>query len=491
MSSQANTLSTPVAVPALLEVITKFSNNILLRDEMGGILRYRDIYELSQCSAFQSARRRLIICSVKNDIAGLAGYLALMAANAVPMMINPTLPPGALDSLITTYRPDGLWLPLEAVRQWPSAQLRARRGDYVLIGLEHDTGATALHDDLALLLSTSGSTGSAKYVRLSHQNIWSNAAAIVDYLGLTAEELAVTTLPPSYSYGLSVIHSHLWAGAGLAVSHKTFFERDFWNFLQREKVTSLAGVPYHYEILKKLRFKGMELPHLRTLTQAGGQMTPALTQEYAVHCESNRMRFFAMYGQTEASPRMSYVPSDNAFAKAGTIGIAIPGGAMELRSETGGLLTDAHLVGELVFRGPNVCLGYAETQADLSLADVNSGILFTGDLAERDVDGYYRIVGRKKRFIKLFGNRVNLQDVEQELARLDTEVACAGRDDHLEVFLAPGSVAQALEIKQAAMASLRVGAQAVAVYGMDALPRNESGKVRYANLYAEKARLLA
>jgi acyl-CoA synthetase (AMP-forming)/AMP-acid ligase II len=203
------------------------------------------------------------------------------------------------------------------------------------------------------------------------------------------------------------------------------------------------------------------------------------------------MRFFTMYGQTEASPRMSYVPADQAFAKAGTIGIPIPGGAMELQSETGCVLTGAHVVGEMVFRGPNVCLGYAESRADLALGDVNHGILHTGDLAERDADGYYRIVGRQKRFIKLFGNRVNLQDVEEELSAANAEVACAGRDDLLEVYLAAGFSAQALEIKQLVMASLRVGAQGVAVYGMDALPRNESGKVRYADLHPEKAQRLA
>ena len=491
VTSPAETSSKPLAVPALLDVLTRFSDNILLRDEAGCIVRYRDIVELSRGEAFQGACRRLVMCSVNNDIAGIAGYLALLAANAVPLMVSPTLSPGALDALIATYRPDGLWLPLEAASRWPGAERHTSQGGYVLIGLNNGTGAPDLHDDLALLLSTSGSTGSGKYVRLSHQNVWSNAAAIADYLELTADELPVTTLPPSYSYGLSVIHSHLWAGAGLAVSNKTFFERDFWNFLREVKATSLAGVPYHYEILKKLRFTRMELPHLRTLTQAGGSMTPDLTQEYAAHCDNKGMRFFTMYGQTEASPRMSYVPADQALAKAGTIGIPIPGGALELQSETGGVLTGVHVVGEMVFRGPNVCLGYAESRADLSLGDVNHGILHTGDLAERDADGYYRIVGRQKRFIKLFGNRVNLQDVERELSGADAEVACAGRDDLLEVYLAAGCAAQALEIKQAVMASLRVGAQGVVVYGMDALPRNESGKVRYADLYPEKAQRLA
>lgn len=473
----------------LFQLLQTFKNDRFLVDFDGFELSYSNILSLASRGVFQSTSRRLVICQIDNDISGIAGYVALMTVNAVPLMVSRSVTLSTVNTLIADYRPEYLWVSASIVCSLQNPDIRLTYGNYVLVRLDGDQ--TPVHEDLALLLSTSGSTGSSKYVRLSHRNVWSNAAAIADYLELTANELPITTLPPSYSYGLSVIHSHLWVGAGLAVSNKTFFERDFWNFFCEVKATSLAGVPYQYEILKKLRFTRMELPHLRTLTQAGGRMSPDLIKEYAAHCYNKGMRFFTMYGQTEASPRMSYVPADQALAKAGTIGIPIPGGAMELQSETEGVLTGAHVVGEMVFRGPNVCLGYAESWADLSLGDVNHGILHTGDLAERDADGYYRIVGRQKRFIKLFGNRVNLQDVEQELSGADAEVVCAGRDDLLEVYLAVGCAAQALEIKQAVMASLRVGAQGVAVYGMDALPRNESGKVRYADLNPEKAQRLA
>lgn len=491
MPTVAETSSKPLAELEIGEALVRFSDNVLLRDMNGCIFRYRDIAELAQSSAFKGSRRRLVVCSVSNEVEGIAGYLALLAANAVPMMVSTTLSPSALDALIDTYRPYALWLPLTAASRLPSAQQHTSQGSYVLTVLKNGADAPDLHDDLALLLSTSGTTGSKKYVRLSRRNVWSNAAAIADYLALTPEELPITTLPPSYSYGLSIIHSHISVGAGLAVTNKTFFEREFWNFLREVKATSLAGVPYHYEILKKLRFTKMKLPHLRTLTQAGGRMEPDLTQEYAAHCYDSGLRFFTMYGQTEASPRMSYVPAEQAFAKAGTIGIPIPGGALELRSETGGVLTGAHVVGEMIFRGPNVCLGYAKSWADLSQGDLNNGVLHTGDLAERDADGYYRIIGRQTRFIKLFGNRVNLQDVELELFAANVEIACAGHDDLLEVYVAEVNYAKALEIKHAVMASLRVGAQGIAVYGVDTLPRNESGKLLYADLHPEKAQRLA
>ena len=481
-----------LAHPALIEVLTRFSDNILLRDELGSVTRYGSVLELARSEPFEATRRRLVMCSVNNDIGGLEGYLALLAANAVPLMVSSSLTLNSLDALLATYQPDYVWLPQQQdMSGWLNAERYASHGGYTLIGLNNNVDFPALHDDLALLLSTSGSTGSSKYVRLSHQNVWSNASAIAKYLALSADELSITTLPPNYSYGLSILHSHLWVGAGLAVTNKTFFNRDFWSFLKDVGTTSLSGVPYHFEILKKLRFTGMDLPHLRTLTQAGGRMSLDLSLEYATYCENTGRRFFAMYGQTEASPRMSYVPAEQALAKAGTIGIPIPGGVLELQSDTGAVLSDAHLVGEMIYRGPNVSLGYAESRADLSLGDINCGVLHTGDLAMRDDDGYYQIVGRKKRFIKIFGNRVNLEDVELQLFGAEVDAACSGRDDMLEVYLTVGNAARALEFKKAVMTSLRIGAQGVAVYEVDVLPRNESGKLRYTDLQPEKARWLA
>jgi long-chain acyl-CoA synthetase len=490
-SQEAYWPSGPHDLFLLPELLARFSNNTLLRDDNGVTVRYADIAELARSKAFKTARRRLVICGVNNDVYGLQGYLALLAAGAVPMMVSPTLSQTARDALVTAYRPDFLWMPQQDVIRWPGPISLTKVGDYALASINNDIDLPPLYDDLALLLSTSGSTGGIKYVRLSHQNFWSNAIAIALYLGLTADELAVTTLPPNYSYGLSIIHSHLWVGAGLAVTNKTLFDRDFWSFLGEVRATSLSGVPYHFEMLKKLRFAEMALPNLRTLTQAGGQMSKDLTQEFATHCQNNGRHFFSMYGQTEASPRMSYVPAEKAVSKAGTIGIPIPGGQFELRSESGTLLTGDNIVGEIVYRGPNVCLGYAECRADLSLGDVNCGVLNTGDLAERDSDGYYRIVGRKNRFVKIFGNRINLQDVEQLLLSAGANVACSGRDDVLEVYLATGSGVTAIEIKKTVMASLRLSAQGIAVYQVDRVPRNESGKVRYADLHPEKALRLA
>lgn len=473
------------------KALEKFYHHVLLRDDSGSVVHYGDVLELSARREFQATSNCLVMCGTSNDVVGIKGYLAFLTIRAVPIMVSPTSLRHSIASLTSAYSPDFFWLPRQFVKTDAEAEVIYEGDGYALIRRRKSSNSSDLHEDLAVLLSTSGSTGSRKYVRLSHQNIWSNAAAIADYLSLTADERPITTLPPTYSYGLSIIHSHLWVGAEIAVTNKTFFDRDFWAFLREVEASSLAGVPYHYEILSKLGFKRMELPHLRTLTQAGGRMSLELTREYASHCHSKGMRYFTMYGQTEASPRMAYVPADQSSTKAGTIGIAIPGGAFDLILEDGTLLTDPNVVGELVYRGPNVCMGYAESRKDLAAGDINCGVLYTGDLAERDKDGYYTIVGRKNRFIKLFGNRVNLEDIELQLSGSNLELACSGEDDLLEIYLVTSSETIGLEIKQAAITKLQVAAQGVTVYGLDTLPRNESGKIRYADLKPSKDRKLA
>ncbi|MFQ8823505.1 MAG: AMP-binding protein [[Ruminococcus] lactaris] len=220
-----------------------------------------------------------------------------------------------------------------------------------------------LYEELALLLTTSGSTGSRSFVRLSYKNLSSNAASIASYLELTRSERPVTTLPMNYTYGLSVINSHALAGAAVLLTEKTVFDREFWEFASAEKATSLAGVPYTYEMLKKLKFMEMELPNLKTMTQAGGKLSVSLHREFAEYAAGHGKRFIVMYGQTEATARMGYLPAGEALNRCGSMGIAIPGGKFRLTGEDGREIKEAGTTGELVYEGKNVMLGYAKTGA--------------------------------------------------------------------------------------------------------------------------------
>ncbi len=473
------------------KILSNFFSRVLLKDDGNVRIKYSDIKIYSETSAFQSTKRALVLCLVNNDIGGVAGYLSLLAAGAVPMMANTTLSVDAIERIALMYQPDFVWIPESLISHWPKSLILASLHGYFLLALSGKyKKSCSPHPELALLLSTSGSTGASKYVRLSYKNIWSNAASIANYLGLTDSELPITTLPLNYSYGLSVIHSHIWVGATLAVTDKSFFDKTFWNFIRESGATSMAGVPYHYEMLKKLRFCRMDLPCLRTLTQAGGRMDPELTREFAQHCASHGMRFFTMYGQTEATARMSYVPPEQAVAKAATVGVPIPEGFFELHNENGTLVSTPDTTGELVYRGPNVCMGYAENRSDLSLGDVNQGVLKTGDLAQFDVDGYYSIIGRKKRFIKLYGIRINLQEVEEYLEQQGHLTACAGEDNRLEVFVENSESDQAYALKQKLTNWLQVSSAGLYVYGLRSFPRSDAGKILYSELHSENAKLL-
>lgn len=453
------------------------------------VRRYSDVLALSVDASFQSVGRSLVFCLIENDIDALTGYFALRAAGAVPMMLSSSIASAQLNALLVAYEPSYIWLPNARRVEFAHANLVRTYLGYSLLALPYKHHP--VHPSVALMLGTSGSTGSPKFVRISETNLIANARSISTYLQLDSTERPITTLPPSYSYGLSILHSHFLVGASIAVTNKTFFDRDFWQFLKVVNATSFGGVPYHYEMLKKLRFAKMDLPSLQTLTQAGGRMAPELTKEFATYCANRGMRFFTMYGQSEATARMAYVPSEMAISKAGSIGIPIPEGWFWIEDVQGEVVDTTGMPGELVYQGPNVCLGYAQTYQDLSLGDENQGVLRTGDLAIKDADGYYYVVGRLKRFLKVFGNRINLQDVENFLQAAGVNAACAGKDDQLEIFVVDSDVDEAREIKKRVAEFLQVGLTGIGIYGVQAIPRNESGKVRYAELNSNSGELLA
>ncbi|MGR3805594.1 MAG: AMP-binding protein [Marinibacterium profundimaris] len=289
------------------------------------------------------------------------------------------------------------------------------------------------HPDLALLLSTSGSTGDPKLVRLSAGNIASNAAAIAAYLDIRPGDVAATTLPLFYSYGLSVLNSYLQAGATLWLTSRSVTEPEFWEGARAAGVTSLALVPHQCETIATRDRAMPDLPGLRYVTQAGGKLAPHRVRALAAQGRRQGWGFYIMYGQTEAAPRMSYVPPEALPAAADTIGRPIPGGRIWLSDEAGAPVDGTGVAGELVYEGPNVMLGYAGTRADLAKGR-EIDVLRTGDIAERTEDGFFRIVGRSKRFVKLFGLRLNLDQVEALLEQAGHPAMAEAVEDRLVVL---------------------------------------------------------
>jgi acyl-CoA synthetase (AMP-forming)/AMP-acid ligase II len=455
-----------------------YGDAIAVIDQERGPLSYARLAQRADALGAHAAPggvKSLVFCLCDNNLESLTGYLGLLRARAVPLLLNAGIHPDLYDKLLAAYRPAFAWHPRG------HAAGRGREvfadGDYVLTETGFGT-ATRLHPDLALLLTTSGSTGSPRLVRLSYANVASNAASIAGYLGIAAHERPITTLPMNYSYGLSIVNSHLLRGATLLLTKRTLMDKAFWEFLRTQQATSMGGVPYVYEMLKRLRFARMDLPSLRTLTQAGGRLSVDLTREFAALCADKNMRFFVMYGQTEATARMSYLPPELAVEKAGSIGIAIPGGSFALEN------AGPDGSGELVYRGPNVSLGYADDAADLARGDDNGGVLHTGDVARRDADGLYTIVGRMKRMLKLFGNRINLEDIERMVAELGYDCACAGEDDRLRIHTTDADPARHAAVRAFVAERTGINASAFSVHHIAAIPRNDAGKILYSALPA-------
>jgi acyl-coenzyme A synthetase/AMP-(fatty) acid ligase len=454
-------------------------NNIAVITDRKEHFTYQDISYLSEELYSIIGKRCLVFCLCENTIASLIGYLAFINNKIVPLMLDASLNPVFLKNLITTYQPEYIWLPADKTVAPEEGEVVYTLYDYNLVKLETAT-ALDLFDDLALLLTTSGSTGSPKLVRLSYKNLLSNAESISEYLSIDETERPITTLPMHYSFGLSIINSHLLKGATILLTNKSLMEKEFWSFLKQEQAGSLSGVPYTYEMLKRLRFFRMDLPSIKTLTQAGGKLNIELNKEFAEYGQTTGKRFFVMYGQTEATARMTYLPPEKSLSKLGSIGFAIPGGKLKIVSENKHEIKESETLGELVYTGDNVSLGYAESKHDLAKGDENARILYTGDLAKRDNDGYYYIVGRKKRFIKLFGNRINLDEAESLLKTQYGDCACVGTDDKMIIYTTEQGKEN--EIKQYLASKINIHFNAFEVKSIESIPKNSSGKTIYSEL---------
>ena len=445
------------------------------------IITYKELLQEGGRIADMIGQRSLVIFLCTNTSASIAGYLACLNHHVVPVMLDSNLDFELLQKLIRLYRPKYLWLPEKKAEDYPFYEELLHMDGYVLLATCEEN-PFPLHENLALLMTTSGSTGSPKLVRLSYENILANTKSIIEYLGIDEEERSITNLPMHYVYGLSIINTHLFAGASLVVTDKTLFQKEFWQLFKKYEVTNMGGVPYTYEMLNRLRFFRMELPALQTLTQAGGKLDPELHRKFAEYAEQQGKKFVVMYGAAEATARMGYLPAEESLRKCGSMGKAIPGGRFELVDEDGSVITEPARVGELIYYGANVSMGYALSGEDLCKGDEHRGRLATGDLARFDEDGIYTIVGRKKRFLKIFGKRTNLQEVEHILRQqFDLmELACAGRDDHLVIFLT-GQL-HANEVIPYLSEKLSLHPSAFAVKVIPEIPKNAAGKTIYREL---------
>lgn len=452
-----------------------FAENTAVETEQGLKLSYAELRRAAKSVIAKLDARKLTFCLCKNTIGSFVGYVGLMNANIPTVLLDASKDIDIIEDLIDHYQPQYVWCPTHRKAELSVGIPVCEYEDYTMLLVGKPD--YEIHPDVLLCLTTSGTTGSPKLVKLTEKNLRSNADSIAEYLHITETERAITSLPMYYSFGMSVINSHLIKGATLLLTDKAVIQREFLNFLKSGKATSIGGVPYTYEILRRLRFLKMDLPELRTMIQAGGKLNANIVKEYVESAQSTGKEFIVMYGQTEAAPRMSYLPFDKALEKYASIGIAIPGGKLSVRDVNDQEITQPDVDGELIYEGPNVCMGYAECIDDLAKGDENHGVLHTGDVARFDSDGYFYITGRMKRFVKVWGNRCNLDATEQLVKAITTSCACVGVDDKITVFVTEAGLEEKIKTYLIDKTGLNIRAFEVKV--IEAIPTLPSGKLDY------------
>lgn len=457
-----------------LDIDKKEPNKIAVIDDSCESLSYGRLCDYAKELKAALPYRTLVFILAENSNGSLIGYTSFLNNHVVPLIISNNTEQSLFDNLYNTYQPEYLWLPNKRLADFPDKEIVYTALGYSLIKTGFQT--PQLYEDLSLLLPTSGSTGSPKLVRHSYRNIEANAENVKNLFGLTPEERAMASLPMHYTMGLSVIASHLKTGATILLCGKSLLDKSFWSLLKEQHATSFTGVPYSFELLSKLRFFRMDLPDLKIVTQGGGKLTPEMWQQLVDYTEKNGKKFIATYGQSECTARMAYLPAELAKSKVCSIGIAEPGGQLSIIDETGAETFEGESTGEMVYRGENVTLGYAKSLEDLTNGDENHGIMHTGDIAHRDADGCYFIVGRMKRFLKIFGLRIGLDEVENLIrSNFDTDCYCSGTDEKLIVKITNENIAQ--DIPSFIEEKTHLFHKKVETVLVDKILRNESGKV--------------
>lgn len=462
--------------------IAKHKKRLAIIDSKVGNLYYSDLFEMSlKLNINNSNEKKLVFLICKNNFETIAGYISFLRSKACILLLSQNISKSELKAMTDLYQPNYIYGPSKIKNIIPNSKTKTSLETYTLLELKLNK-KFIINKNLALLLTTSGSVGDPQVVRQSYENIISNSNAICASLKIKKNDKAITTLPMNYTYGLSIINSHLLKGGSLVLTDSSIITREFWDLFKKNKVTTFGGVPYTFEILKKIKFENMKLPSLKYITQAGGKLDQNLINHFYKICKIKKFKFIIMYGQTEASPRMSYLKWEELKKYKESIGQPIPGGKFYLINEDGKKIIKNYTSGELAYSGDNVCLGYANNRSDLSKGDENKKFLNTGDIAYRNNQGFYYIVGRKKRFIKLYGHRINLDTVEKIIENTGYSCACTGNDKNINIFLNNKNKNIMKKIKSTINIKIPLIKKCYKIIFINKIPRSENGKILYSQL---------
>ena len=426
-------------------------------------------------SSIAGVDNRLIFLFANNDLASLVGLLAAWAVRGTVSLIDPLLAADAQRSLVEKYQPEIL-LGASAVS-----------GDYLEVkpagadlpafhALRAPTGS-AVHPELRLLLSTSGSTGSPKFVRLSRTAVLTNARQIAEALAITSDDVGIAHLPLHYSYGMSIVTSHLVKGASVTLTSGKVTDTSFWRRIGEDGGSHFPGVPFHYSVLDRLGIARVAPASIKTFTQAGGQLDLQTRKRCYEAIDGRGGRFFIMYGQTEAGPRMTTLQHADFLRHSASVGQALSAGRLSILDDDG-VAAATGVEGNVIYDGPNVMMGYAESRADLAAPDLFGGRLDTGDRGLLTGDGFLTLTGRNQRFAKVAGLRIALDDVEAALGASGS-VAALARGETILLFAKASAAPDIAEKTRALARRLRLPSSSFVTTVVDELPINTNGKFDY------------
>lgn len=411
--------------------------------------------------------RGIVLCCIPRSIEGVVAYLAAVHAGHSIILVSPDT--SDLSELIESYQPNIII----TNQQNPAHDYTNESWELSDLSLYKTDGTyPPINEDMFLLLLTSGSTGSSKGVRLSYKNIASNTSAIIKSIELTSSSTALGHLPLSYSFGLSVLHTHLAVGGRIILSEKSIMSGDLWKLAAAHEATLFAGVPYQYEMLMRLGLERIKVPTMHCFLQAGGKMPlPMTNRVFDEIKKASNGELHIMYGQTEAAPRMTSFPLHNHPEKIGSAGKALEGSFITIEHD------------ELVYHGPNVMMGYATMRDDFINDNEMGGVLRTGDLATMDEDGYVTITGRAGRFAKLYGQRIALDDLEKIASHHGFAVAAEGKEKAI-IFTRSKNEEDHHAIKSDITEQTKIPPTWIEVRVVDEIPHKPNGKIDYKKINA-------
>jgi acyl-CoA synthetase (AMP-forming)/AMP-acid ligase II len=463
----------------LFENFTTKGNRVAIVSERGLEYCYNDLaaLSLSRLSKLESKSVCLLICNLSET--AIIYYIGLIRKRITTILVDANLGQQKIEKIISCYSPNYIISPLTSSTMPTEFEIIDSLEDFIIYQNKLEKHDSILKDT-SLCLTTSGSTGSAKYVKLSLRNIESNTESIIRAVGIDQNQITITTMPMHYSYGLSVINTSLEAGGTLIVNTSQVTSKEFWLRITKYNVNTLSGVPYIYEQLSRLSPEFLNRTKITKFTQAGGKLSKPVREHFKEIVKEARISFYVMYGQTEATARMAVLPPEDFNDFENAIGFAIPGGNLTVCDESGARVETPEVIGEICFEGPNVFQGYATNRIDLIENQPKAPILKTGDLGYFDGEGRFYITGRLKRITKLLGNRIDLEEVESFFLEQGVETICVEHRDRLFIVSTLPKIPP--EIQTCFLEYSRISPLLVTFESIPEIPRLSSGKVDYGSV---------